>query len=49
VVDGEVRFDALPDEDPPEDAEGGDAVDGDGTGEAYEESRAESVADAPSG
>jgi 5-methyltetrahydrofolate--homocysteine methyltransferase len=47
IVDGEVHFDALPDEDPVEEGEEGDmpGSDGDGSGEAYEESRAEAVAD----
>jgi 5-methyltetrahydrofolate--homocysteine methyltransferase len=47
IVDGEVVFDALPDEDPAEGEEGDmDASsDGAGDGEAYEESRAEAVAD----
>jgi 5-methyltetrahydrofolate--homocysteine methyltransferase len=39
VVDGEVVFDSLPDEDPPEEG------DMDGSGGAYEASRAEAVAD----
>jgi 5-methyltetrahydrofolate--homocysteine methyltransferase len=39
VVDGEVVFDSLPDEDPPEEG------DMDGSGGAYEKSRAEAVAD----
>jgi 5-methyltetrahydrofolate--homocysteine methyltransferase len=54
IVDGEVTFDSLPDEEPPEEADMGDgggetaASDGasaDGSGDAYEESRAEAVAD----
>ena len=54
IVDGEVVFDALPDEEPPEDAEGGGTVDESGAsaradgspdGEAYARSRAEAVAD----
>jgi 5-methyltetrahydrofolate--homocysteine methyltransferase len=50
IVDGEVVFDALPDEDPPEgDEEGGTpeataSADG-SSGEAYEASRAEAIAD----
>jgi 5-methyltetrahydrofolate--homocysteine methyltransferase len=46
VVDGEVTFGVVPDEEPPE--EGDMPADGsaDGDGEAYAESRAEAVADA---
>jgi 5-methyltetrahydrofolate--homocysteine methyltransferase len=49
IVDGEVVFDSLPDEEPPEGADTGDSADGaapdDASGEAYEESRAEAIAD----
>jgi 5-methyltetrahydrofolate--homocysteine methyltransferase len=50
IEDGEVRFDALPDEDPVEGDEAdmvgsSDGADGSGSGDAYEESRAEAVAD----
>jgi 5-methyltetrahydrofolate--homocysteine methyltransferase len=45
IENGEVVFDALPDEDPPEEGEMEPSADGDGSGEAREDSRAEAVAD----
>jgi 5-methyltetrahydrofolate--homocysteine methyltransferase len=44
VVDGEVTFGALPDDEPPEEGDMADAS-SDGSGEAYVESRAGATAD----
>ena len=45
VVDGEVRFDSLSDEEPPEEGDMAASADGAGDGEAYAKSRAEAIAD----
>ena len=45
IVDGEVRFEPLSDEEPSEEGDTEGAASSDGAGEAYEQSRSEAVAD----